>query len=193
MDNKYIIGYQYKILLLGCSDTGKKELLDRYLDNPSSESTSSTIGIEIWYKDIVRDNKNIKIIFIDTAGQEKFRTITQSYLNGANAIILICDITNKNIFNNLRSRLRNVKECYPEGNIEIIIIANKIDLEIEKQISNNSIKEFAKKNNVQVLNASAKTGEGVQVAFHYLIIKLINNKNIGICEEDNDKRYFLFD
>ena len=193
MDNKYIIGYQYKILLLGCSDTGKKELLDSYLDNPSFKSTSSTSGIDIRYKDIIRDNKNIKIIFIDTAGQEKFRTITQSYLNGANAIILICDITNKETYKKLKSWLRNVKECYPEGNIEIIIIANKIDLEDERQVSDSSIKKLGKKNNVEVFNTSAKTGEGVQEAFHYLITKLINNKNIGICEEDNDEKYFLLD
>ena len=87
MDNEWTIGYLYSIFLLGFSDSGKKELLDIYLDNKSNSGNLDTIGIDIRYKDIVRDNKNIQIKFIDTPNQERFKSISKNYIGRSNGII----------------------------------------------------------------------------------------------------------
>ena len=172
----------YSIFLLGFSDSGKKELLDIYLDNKSNSGNLDAIGIDIRYKHIVRDNKNIQIKFIDTPNQERFKSISKNYIERFNGIILICDVTNRESFSRFQWWLDDVKEIAQEVNIEVIIIANKIDLENERQISENELEELGKENKVAVFNASSKTGEGVHEAFNYLITKLINNKDIWICE-----------
>jgi len=185
---------QYKILLLGDSSIGKTSLIIRYLDNKFEENSSSTVGIDVRYKYIVKDNKKLRLNIWDTAGQERFLSMAKNILNGAQGIILVCDITNNESFNKLKYWLRSVKESFPEGDVEIIIIENKIDLEKEREISDDGIKEFGKKNNLEVFNTSAKTGKGVNEVFECLTNKLFNNKKIKTVdneiESQNRKKSF---
>ena len=186
------IDIEYKILLLGDTDVGKTSLIIRYLEDKFDENYTSTIGLDVRYKDMVKNNKKIRLNIWDTAGQERFRSMTNNLLNGAHGIILVCDITNKNTFETVKHWLRDNSYIH-EGNIEIIIVGNKIDLENEREISKDAIKEFGKKNNIEVFNTSAKTGEGVKEAFECLINKLCNNKIIGINNEieyQNRKKSF---
>lgn len=46
----------------------------------------------------------------DTAGQERFHTITTSYYRGAMGIMLVYDITNEKTFENIVKWLRNIDE-----------------------------------------------------------------------------------
>lgn len=48
--------------------------------------------------------------FRDTAGQERFHTITTSYYRGAMGILLVYDITNAKSFENISKWLRNIEE-----------------------------------------------------------------------------------
>jgi len=52
------------------------------------------------------------IFFIprDTAGQERFRTITTAYYRGAMGIMLVYDITNERSFDNIKNWIRNIEE-----------------------------------------------------------------------------------
>ncbi len=49
-------------------------------------------------------------IFRDTAGQERFHTITTSYYRGAMGIMLVYDITSTKTFDNIAKWLRNIDE-----------------------------------------------------------------------------------
>ena len=180
------IDEEYKILLLGDSTVGKTSSIIRYIDNTFDENGSSTVGVDVRYKDIFKNNKKIRLKIWDTAGQERFRSMTNNYLTGTQGIILVFDIINKESFEKLKYWLRSVKEAFPEGNVEIIIIGNKIDLKDKREISEDTIKKFGEKNNIEVFNASAKTGEGVGKAFECLINKLFNNKIIGISKVDSE-------
>ena len=186
------IDIEYKILLLGDTDVGKTSLIIRYLEDKFDENYTSTIGLDVRYKDMVKNNKKIRLNIWDTAGQERFRSMTNNFLNGAQGIILVCDITNKDTFSAIKKWSTN-SYFSSEKNIEIIIVENKIDLEDQRKISENELKKFGEKNNIEVFNSSAKTGEGVKEAFECLINKLCNNKIIGINNEieyQNRKKSF---
>lgn len=49
----------------------------------------------------------------DTAGQERFHTITTSYYRGAMGIMLVYDITSVKTFDNIAKWLRNIDEVSP--------------------------------------------------------------------------------
>ena len=190
MDNESSIDLEYKILLLGDSSSGKEDLLVRYTDNSFEDVQSGTVGVDVKYKVIAKDNKKIRLNIWNTSGQEKFHSLCISTVSGADGIILICDITNKETFRKFGNWLVELEELFHKGKVEIIIIANKIDLEDQRQISENELKEYGEKHNIKVFNASAKTGEGVEEAFDYLINRIINNKycgNEGIrCNDENE-------
>ena len=130
---------EYKIILLGNSAVGKTSLFKKIITNEFSEKNISTIGMDkrtIQIDTEIEDkgNKSTKsfdISLIDTAGQERFKSITKTYYKGSDGILLIYDVTNKDSFNNVKNWIDSIHESI--GNHEnskyvIFLIANKIDL-----------------------------------------------------------------
>ena len=174
----------YKLLFLGETDVGKTSLLLRYADD-IFENSLPTVGIDVKYKYLTYDDKKIRLDIWDTAGQERFRGIAQNYFRGANGIIFVFDITNKESFNKLRIWLSDVKPKINPGTV-MVVAENKIDLEEKREVSKDLIEEFGEKNEIEIFRTSARTGEGVSEMIGSLVSKLYNNKNIGAFEDDDE-------
>ena len=85
--------YLFKVVLVGNSAVGKSSILVRYADDEFSEVFMATIGVDFRFKSFNLNSNKVKLQIWDTAGHEKFRTITNSYYKGAHALILVFDIT----------------------------------------------------------------------------------------------------
>jgi len=91
-----------KLLMIGNSNddnSSKTALLLRFANDSFSPTFIKTIGIDFKIKNIMLEGKRIKLQIWDTAGEERFRTITTSYLRGAQGIILVYDVTDRGSFN----------------------------------------------------------------------------------------------
>ena len=166
-----------KILLLGDSSVGKTCFLKRYTDNTFQDAYLSTIGFDFKFKFVTLDNgKTVKVQLWDTAGQERFRTIAKSYYKGAHGIILIYDVTNRKTYENIRKWLNQINN-EASNKISIILVANKIDREEERQISVEEGESLANANNLPIFEASAKDSINIEESFKFLIEKI--NENIG--------------
>ena len=179
------IDLQYKFLFLGETSVGKTSILLRYTDD-SFNSFLPTVGVDVKYKYIKYEDKKIRLDIWDTAGQERFKNIAKNYFRGSNGIILVFDISNKESLKKLKYW---IKDCKPniDPETELVIAENKIDLESERVISKESIKEFGEKNNIEIFPTSAKTGEGIDNVFIHLISKLFLKKNIGVVPPNEDE------
>ena len=118
----------------------------------------------------------------DTAGQEKFRNINGSYYKGANGILVVYDITNKETFDGLNSWLIEI-EKNSSKDVYKLLIGNKNDLEEKRQITYDEGKEFASINGMEFFETSAKTSYKVQEAFELPtkdIIRIVSkDKNLN--------------
>ena len=123
---------------------------------------------------MVVNNKVAKIQIWDTAGQERYRSITTAYYRGAAAIIICCDCTNKESFNNINNWIEEIGKYTDKDSVDKIVLMNKCDLVEERCIDKNEINKFEKESGIKVLEVSAKTGEGIDKAFEYVIAKLID-------------------
>ena len=168
----------YKILLLGDSSVGKTCLLLRYCDNTYNTGHIATIGLDYRFKTIDFENLKLKLQIWDTAGQDRFRSITQSYYKGAHGVLLVYDVTSRESFNNVKTWISQIREHSPK-NITLFLIGNKID-SVERQVEKEEVEEFAKENNCTFIEASAKENINVKEAFEELY-KTIYSKNL----EDN--------
>jgi Ras-related protein Rab-1A len=83
----------FKIVLVGNSCVGKSSIVIRYADNDFSDVFLATIGVDFRFKSFMLNGESVKLQIWDTAGQEKFRTITSSYYRGAHALMIVFDIT----------------------------------------------------------------------------------------------------
>jgi Ras-related protein Rab-1A len=103
-------------------------------------------------------------ILSETAGQERFRTITSSYYRGAHGIIVVYDVTDKVSFNNVKQWLGEI-DRYACQSVNKLLVGNKADLVEKKVVDYNEAKEFAEGLGISFLETSAKSAQNVEEAF----------------------------
>jgi Ras-related protein Rab-1A len=91
----------FKTLIIGDSSVGKSNILLRFSDNVFHETFLPTIGVDFKIKNVSVYDKTIKLNIWDTAGQDRFKTITQAYYKGANGIVVVFDITDRVSFDHV--------------------------------------------------------------------------------------------
>ena len=173
--------YIFKIVLIGDTSVGKSCLLTRFADDQFTDNYVTTIGVDFRFKTMIVMDKIIKVQVWDTAGEERYRSITNAYYRGAEGILIVFDLTNEESFKSIENWIKEVT-VFTGKDVIIICLGNKSDL--KKEISKNTIDEFKKRTNLEIFNVSAKTGEGVEEAFKH-IIELLIKKNTDSKEENN--------
>ncbi len=173
-----------KILLVGEGQVGKSSILRRFTDNDFIKQVP-TIGIDNKTKMVKVDKTEIKLVIWDTAGQEKYRSITSGFYKNAMGILLVFDLTFEESFDNIRNWLRYIRTHAPED-VYKVLIGNKCDLEDERVIEKAKIEELAQEVGLNYFEVSAKTNINVQEAFIY-VAKKIKEKCFKEGEEDGMK------
>ena len=167
----------FKLVLIGDTCVGKSCILVRFSDDIFDDNYVTTIGVDFRFKTMVIKNKVVKIQIWDTAGQERYRSITTAYYRGAAAIIICCDCTNEESFHNVKNWIEEIGKYTDKDTVDKIVLMNKCDLVEEKCVKIDEIEKFEKENGIKILEVSAKTGEGIDKSFEYIIEKLIDKNN----------------
>jgi len=166
--------FMYKILLLGDISVGKTCILTRYSDNTFREEHFVTIGLDFIKKSVNLDNgKTVNIQIWDTAGQDRFKSITKNYYKGAHGIILIYDVTTRMTFDNVRNWINTIKEEV-DDKVNVILVGNKIDNNDNRKVTTEEGQEIANEYKLPFYETSAKTGDNINKAFNDLITRVVD-------------------
>ena len=165
-----------KFIILGDSGVGKTNLLLRYVGESFSENYIATLGIDFKMKNIIYNDVKIALQIWDTAGQERFRSITKSFLKGTDGIIFMYDISKKDSFLNLKNWISEIDNSkLPD--VKFVICGNKIDLEENREVTEEMKKKLSKEFETDIIEISAKKGIKIEEPFDMLINKIFNNMN----------------
>ena len=179
-----------RIITLGDSKVGKSSLIVQFMDNKFSFNYMSTVGFDLKRKVMkFNDNEDVKIVIHDTAGQERFRSLTTNYIKKANGILLVYDITDRKSFDNITNWMDNIHEETGDK-LPIILVGNKIDLNKERAVSKNEGEEKAKEFGLKFFETSAKEGNNVQKCFRELvelIVEKIHKRRLSTSNNKNKK------
>lgn len=185
--------YVFKVVIVGDCCVGKSSLFKRVVDDLFDRQYNTTIGIDFSLKHYNIDGTQVKIQIWDTAGQERFKAITKSYYRGANAVIIVYDITKIESFMNVKKWIEDLKGV-SLNNVKICLIGNKADLVSQRVISVENGLEVARYNNALFFETSALTGDNVHEFFLYLVKELLYGRisHEKTLESDNAKEQTNF-
>jgi len=173
--------YAYKLILGGDGGVGKTSMVHRFVEDAFQTDYKSTIGTSIMKKECEFEGLSSKVRFViwDLAGQSQFKRVRQTYVENAEAGIVVYDVTRKDTFDNLEIWHKEIKEASPT--ISLVLVGNKIDLVDDRQVTTEEGQALAQKLGLTYIETSAKDGTNIQDAFKMLALQMI--KRFVVTEE----------
>lgn len=154
-----------KIVMLGAASTGKTSIVNRFAHDRFSQTSESTIGAAFVSKILKTGDREVKLEIWDTGGSEKYRSLAPMYYRDTHAAIIVFDLTSSTTLDDAKIWLDELRERGPPR-VVVACAANKADLEGQRQIDAEKVREFAEKNEIQfVEETSALSGQNVDVLF----------------------------
>ena len=156
-----------KVVLVGESGVGKTCIISRFISGAFDFNVTSTNGASYASKNVQYDKlgKSLLLDVWDTAGQEKYRSLTKFFYKDAKVAILVYDITKQSSFDSLTNYwYKEVKEHGPE-NIVLGIAGNKCDLYEKEEVNENTAREFAQSIGAIFALTSAQNNSGINELF----------------------------
>ena len=124
----------------------------------------SSIGVDFKTKQIEMNERLIKMQIWDTAGHEKFRTITTSYYKSAHAIIVLYDITDETSFEHIKNWMIDIDKFAKQGVLKVLV-GNKKDLEENRKVNKEAGESLANKYGIKFFEVSAKDNINIDELF----------------------------
>lgn len=172
---------QFKLVLLGREQVGKSSLVVRYVLDQFTDNLQSTIGAAFQSQTVCLDSALVKFEIWDTAGQEKYHCLTPMYYRGAQAAIIVYDITDEESFSRAKVWVTELKKQVNTA-VVIALTGNKTDLHLQRRVPCEDAKTYAKENRLMFFETSAKTGNNVEEVFLTLAKKLAENSEGTVVE-----------
>ena len=171
IETKY--DHLYKIIIIGDTSVGKTALLSKYLKGIFPTSPLSTVATEFATKIIqIKEGGYIKAQIWDTAGEEKYKSITYHHYKKSVGGFIVYDITKRSTFENVKNWYNDLIYKAEKGCI-IALIGNKLDL-VEKngkkrEVSKEEAQSYAEDNHMLFYETSAYNGNNINDIFEELM------------------------
>ena len=171
IETKY--DHLYKIIIIGDASVGKTALLSKYLKGVFPKSPLSTIATEFATKIIqIKEGGYIKAQIWDTAGEEKYKSITYHHYKKSVGGLIVYDITKKLTFENVKNWYNDLITKAEKGCI-IALVGNKLDL-VERNGGNREVlkeeaQAYAEDNHMLFYETSAYNGTNINDIFEDLM------------------------
>ena len=170
----------YKIILLGETNAGKTTLYNKFIYNKDKFNYLSSITVDNETQTLDYKNKKYLITLYDTAGQERFRSITKSYYKMADGFLLMFDITDEKSLLAVKDWIEDIKS-HNSSNI-FLILGNKDDL--DNKISDDVINETLGDYKHLLLKTSAIKNINVKESIEKLIDMIEDESNSSNLKEN---------
>ncbi len=167
-----------KICLVGERGVGKTSLIKRFVENSFDETYVRTIGTMVSKRDAdVPDvDRRIRFLVWDVMGHKEFADVFKDmYTKNLAGVVGVFDVTKPETLKSLDCWVNDISQSV--GDIPVLVLANKKDLQEQAQTSEREIMDFCSQHSWRWLATSAKTGENVQDAFYQLATNIIQGKD----------------
>jgi len=189
-----IMNYIIKTSIVGDYGVGKTSLINRYVNDNFYMNEMHTLGVDFLLKEVNFKENKYKLQIWDTAGQEKFESIVNSYIRDINACILVFDVNCMRSFNRVRKWYQKVRELN-ENKIYVCLVGTKTDMNL-REVNQKELDTFREQYSLDYVECSSKDNKNITHIFINLINRIddmvkkdeINLRTYGDFEENKNTR-----
>ncbi|NXP42317.1 RAB44 protein, partial [Leiothrix lutea] len=146
----------YNVLFVGDSHVGKTSFLYRLQADTFNPHLAATVGLDYQIKNLEVDNKRFALRLWDSAGQERYRSMTKQFFRKADGVVLMYDITSD--CPDLPFFL--TQEAAEDG-VAVLLLGNKTDCAAQRRVPTEEGESLAKEHQLMFYECSAASGHNV--------------------------------
>ncbi|XP_039555351.1 ras-related protein Rab-44 isoform X3 [Passer montanus] len=150
----------YNVLFVGDSHVGKTSFLYRLHADTFNPHLTATVGLDYQIKNLVVDNRRFALRLWDSAGQERYRSMTKQFFRKADGVVLMYDITSQHSFSDVRYWLSCIQEGAEDG-VAVLLLGNKTDCAAQRQVPTKEGECLAKEHQLMFYECSAASGHNI--------------------------------
>ena len=180
---------KFNVSLLGEASVGKTCMINSLKGFPFDENQIATIGIDDVMDQAKLENNSYKFKIFDTAGQERYRSISTQTVQLADGFLIVFAVDNKQSFDRVSYWIETITDKVNINQKALILVGNKCDVEDDKkQVTRETAEELAKSYKMKYFETSAKTGSNIKEVFNQLYKDIyVLSKKLDKKEGDNFK------
>ena len=171
-----------KIAVLGKSLVGKTALTYRFInDKFPTKSDDTTIEDQYIFQTEI-DGIKCKLEILDTAGQDDYKNMIDTWIHLSDGFILVYSIDDKDSFEEIKLQYQRIIKNKGKNNFSLIIVGNKCDLnDSKRKVSTEEANIYCDGLKIHFLETSALNRINVKETFlcvaRTLLQMKLNNKN----------------
>ncbi|KAJ7220057.1 ras family-domain-containing protein [Mycena pura] len=159
---------EYKLVVVGGGGVGKSALTIQFIQEHFVDEYDPTIE-DSYRKQCVIDEEVALLDVLDTAGQEEYGAMREQYMRTGEGFLLVYSITSRDSFEEISTYHQQILRVKDQDSFPVIVVANKCDLEYERQVGMNEGRDLAKHFGCKFIETSAKQRINVDEAFTNLV------------------------
>ncbi|GAA5884833.1 hypothetical protein JCM16303_007293 [Sporobolomyces ruberrimus] len=186
---------EYKLVVVGGGGVGKSALTIQFIQSHFVDEYDPTIiGVQViilastktekltqsprvllqfksdsYRKQCMIDEEVALLDVLDTAGQEEYSAMREQYMRTGEGFLLVYSITSRNSFDEITTFHQQILRVKDKDFFPVIVVANKSDLDHERQVQTQEGAALAKQFGCQFIETSAKARRNVDEAFQELV------------------------
>ena len=195
MEDSNESGIPLKIAVLGQTLVGKSALTFRFINDKFPNEHDTTIEDSYSFTAKI-DGINCQLEILDTAGQDDYQTMLDTWINSSDGFVLVYSIDNKESFESTKKRYERILKLKGDQKVAIVVAGNKCDLEESRKVSKEEAENFCLSNKITFMETSALKVINVKEAFLSCAKGLLQinfpekYKNVG--KEGGKKKCYCF-
>ncbi|KJE92475.1 GTP-binding protein rab11, variant 2 [Capsaspora owczarzaki ATCC 30864] len=204
MSEKLLVLTFVFVVSLSETGVGKTSLVLRYVQGTYAADITSTIGASFMTRKMTVDRCQVRmqvgalfwnlvasrhfstdaqptetVQIWDTAGQERFRSMAPMYYRGANAALLVYDITDEQTFDDIKSWVKELQHNV-DSDIVLVLVGNKSDMASQRKVSGETAAIYAEEINALFFETSAKADSGRSRVFKSSLIAFCSHAQLFV-------------
>jgi small GTP-binding protein len=153
----------YKLVVLGAGGVGKSALTIQLVQGRFVVAYDPTIE-DSYKKTIPVDGADVSLDILDTAGQDEFKSLRQTYMRTGQGFLLVFALDDVPSFDAIDTLQRDIRETAERDDVPIVVCGNKCDRP-DRAVKREDAEQFCRECKLTYFETSSKNNVNVTEAF----------------------------